>query len=151
MIFHIGRMYGNENLSLFPGTLAVQAFFIISGYLITQSFERSRTLKDCSIKRLRRIVPGLYFLIFNGSLWTLIVEVFFYIFIPILCFVFRSRIIIGAIVSIILSTIAKYILIKYQTIIEMNVPNFIYNALLKEYSSLFTTLSFSYLGSFYIN
>lgn len=91
MIFHIGRMYGNENLSLFPGTLAVQAFFIISGYLITESFERSRTLKDYSIKRLRRIAPGLYFLIFNGSLWTLIVEVFFYIFIPILCFVFRSQ------------------------------------------------------------
>jgi peptidoglycan/LPS O-acetylase OafA/YrhL len=40
------------------GNLAVMAFFIISGFLITQSFERSRTLRSYMEKRVRRIYPG---------------------------------------------------------------------------------------------
>lgn len=43
-------------LVLFPG---VPIFFFISGYLISQSFETSRSLKSYSIKRLLRIYPAL--------------------------------------------------------------------------------------------
>jgi peptidoglycan/LPS O-acetylase OafA/YrhL len=40
------------------GNLAVMAFFIISGFLITQSFERSRSLVSYMQKRVKRIYPG---------------------------------------------------------------------------------------------
>jgi peptidoglycan/LPS O-acetylase OafA/YrhL len=40
------------------GNLAVMAFFVISGFLITQSFERSKTLRRYLTKRVRRIYPG---------------------------------------------------------------------------------------------
>jgi len=40
------------------GNLAVMAFFVISGFLITQSYVRSRTLLRYIEKRVRRIYPG---------------------------------------------------------------------------------------------
>jgi len=40
------------------GNLAVMAFFIISGFLITQSYERSRSVRSYCGKRIRRIYPG---------------------------------------------------------------------------------------------
>lgn len=40
------------------GNLAVMAFFVISGFLITQSWERSTTRRSYFEKRLRRIYPG---------------------------------------------------------------------------------------------
>lgn len=40
------------------GNLAVMAFFVISGFLITQSWERSRTARSYFEKRIRRIYPG---------------------------------------------------------------------------------------------
>lgn len=40
------------------GNLAVMAFFIISGFLITQSWERSRSAASYMSKRIRRIYPG---------------------------------------------------------------------------------------------
>jgi len=127
---------------LISSTLAVQAFFVISGFLIFQSYERSRTLQSYAAKRIRRIYPayaavillcgfglslasslpaGAYFtdarlwhylaanLIFlnflgselpgvfannpiqavNGALWTLKIEVAFYIAVPICVWLFR--------------------------------------------------------------
>jgi peptidoglycan/LPS O-acetylase OafA/YrhL len=41
------------------GGLAVKVFFIISGFLITQSFDRSKDIKKYSIARILRIFPGL--------------------------------------------------------------------------------------------
>ncbi|MFQ1701371.1 acyltransferase family protein [Loktanella agnita] len=41
------------------GTLAVYAFFILSGFLIANSFERSRSQADFIIARMLRILPGL--------------------------------------------------------------------------------------------
>lgn len=43
--------------SLTFGAIAVHGFFLISGYLLVQSFEHS-TLKDYAIKRVLRIYPG---------------------------------------------------------------------------------------------
>ena len=41
------------------GTVAVAIFFVISGYLIAQSFERSRSVWRFAKARILRIVPGL--------------------------------------------------------------------------------------------
>ena len=40
------------------GELAVDGFFLISGYLVVQSFERSDTVLNYLMKRIRRIYPG---------------------------------------------------------------------------------------------
>jgi peptidoglycan/LPS O-acetylase OafA/YrhL len=40
------------------GNLGVMAFFIISGYLITQSYERSSSVRSYFKRRVRRIYPG---------------------------------------------------------------------------------------------
>ena len=41
------------------GNVAVHGFFAVSGYLVTGSFTRSRDLPQFSLRRARRIVPGL--------------------------------------------------------------------------------------------
>jgi peptidoglycan/LPS O-acetylase OafA/YrhL len=46
------------------GELGVYIFFIASGFLITASLLRSRTLKSYFTKRLLRIIPGLAFVVF---------------------------------------------------------------------------------------
>ncbi len=56
-------------LVLFPG---VPIFFFISGYLISQSYEYSRTLKSYSMKRILRIYPALVASVFVGALLILI-------------------------------------------------------------------------------
>lgn len=113
-------------ISVFPG---VPIFFLISGYLITMSYEKNQNIWIYSKNRFLRIVPGLYFNFFisliilwyfgefldvsfvkallwsiaqltlfqfynpefikdfgvgtiNGSLWTISVELFFYILLP---------------------------------------------------------------------
>lgn len=47
-----------SNGQIEASTLAVDGFFIISGYLITKSWEHSKGLIDYVTKRLRRIYPG---------------------------------------------------------------------------------------------
>jgi len=44
-------------------TLAVNAFFIISGYLVTKSLFKSSSLKEYFIKRALRIIPAYWFVI----------------------------------------------------------------------------------------
>jgi len=64
MIFHTGVLFDVNILKPFPGGLSVSCFFVISGYLIFTSYERSKSLKDYIIKRIKRMVPGLYVLTF---------------------------------------------------------------------------------------
>jgi peptidoglycan/LPS O-acetylase OafA/YrhL len=121
-------------LKAFSGPLAVQGFFVISGFLIFASYERSKSLGDYFAKRARRILPGywlstavciviavyfthglrfgkflfanLTFMNFlqpeiagvfpnnpehflNVSLWTIKVEIMFYIAVPIVVWIGR--------------------------------------------------------------
>ena len=121
--------------------MAVKAFFVVSGFLIFMSFERSSSLRDYAVKRIRRIYPAyftvvmlcaiglvavgslnvadyfstawikyvvanLLFLNFlhptlpgvfegnkmpevNGALWTLKIEVLFYLSVPLFAVLFR--------------------------------------------------------------
>lgn len=71
MVFvsHAHDLSGQAALSILSATvsstMAVQAFFVISGFLIFQSYDRSSTLSSYSIKRIRRIVPGYATVIFG--------------------------------------------------------------------------------------
>lgn len=147
MVFltHAHDLSGQQALSVLSvvisSTVAVQAFFVISGFLIFQSYEKSSSLSSYFTKRARRILPGyvtviisctilLYFVgnlplsdyvtnselwrylaanlaflnffaptlpgIFdgniirgvNGALWTLKIEVTFYVAVPICVWLF---------------------------------------------------------------
>ncbi|WP_339383305.1 acyltransferase family protein [Oculatella sp. LEGE 06141] len=61
-VFHINTLTGefesiNRAIVLLSGS-AVHIFFIMSGFLIFMSFERSKSLKEYTIKRVRRIYPA---------------------------------------------------------------------------------------------
>ncbi len=150
MIAHMFILSGNdsweESAVLFDtiAEIAVDSFFIVSGFLIFMSFERSSSLKSYTLKRLQRIYPAyitvvvvtaivlflvssqslagyfslewIKYLIYNsffvnflhnwlpgvfehnamqavnGALWTIKIEVMFYISVPILVlFVIRKN------------------------------------------------------------
>ncbi len=61
-ITHIAILSGNNTMAeiglLFSSELAVDAFFVISGFLIFMSFDSSRTVREFAFKRVRRILPG---------------------------------------------------------------------------------------------
>jgi peptidoglycan/LPS O-acetylase OafA/YrhL len=157
-LFHISVLSGAAELrwmNLLPGTLAVQCFFVISGFLIFMSYERSSSIRTYVEKRIRRIAPayvlavvgaafllatmselsvGEYFsnagtwryLVYNlalanfkapdlpgvfpgnlendinGSLWTIKIEVGFYILVPALVWLVRRhgyRSVLGAVIA----------------------------------------------------
>lgn len=61
VVFHMGLLSAVPSLAwtqYVSATFAVQAFFVVSGFLVTMSFERSSSLWSYSIKRIRRIVPA---------------------------------------------------------------------------------------------
>ncbi|NYE24230.1 acyltransferase family protein [Pigmentiphaga litoralis] len=61
MLFHIGMLSEApelRGLSLISGAFAVNAFFIISGFLICMSCERSSSMFSYALKRLRRVYPA---------------------------------------------------------------------------------------------
>jgi peptidoglycan/LPS O-acetylase OafA/YrhL len=148
LFFHVHELSQKAALGflnrIFNGGRAVDAFFIISGYLIIKSYQRSSSTKEYFIKRIKRIYPayltiillcalsgflvssytiadyfgsaGLYkyilanlvflnfihptlpgvfennfFHVVNGSLWSLKVEVGFYILLPLIVYL-RSKI-----------------------------------------------------------
>ncbi|MAM87367.1 MAG: acyltransferase [unclassified Hahellaceae] len=144
-LVHVWELSGFAALAwlgeIFSSRVAVSAFFVISGFLIFRSFERSASHKAYAIKRFRRIYPayafviilsavGLFFvstvpaktyfslawleyllanLVFlnflqpdlpgvfngneltavNGALWTLKIEVMFYMAVPVLIWLAR--------------------------------------------------------------
>lgn len=45
---------------LFSSTVAVKAFFVVSGFLIFMSFERSSSIRSYFVKRVRRIFPAYF-------------------------------------------------------------------------------------------
>jgi peptidoglycan/LPS O-acetylase OafA/YrhL len=150
MIAHMFILSGNadwEGSAVFfdlVAEIAVDSFFIVSGFLIFMSFERSSSIKSYALKRLQRIYPAyitvvlltsivlflvssetlsgyfslewVKYLIYNsvflnflhnwlpgvfeqnamqavdGALWTIKIEVMFYIFVPILAlFIVRKN------------------------------------------------------------
>lgn len=61
----IYRLSGDQTLL---GGMAVGGFFIISGFLVTQSLSRSRSLFDFAVKRMLRIIPALVFVVLVSAL-----------------------------------------------------------------------------------
>lgn len=56
--------YFQDYLIYFNTRLAIDGFFVISGFLIAKSYENSPSLKIYLIRRIKRIVPAYAFLIF---------------------------------------------------------------------------------------
>jgi peptidoglycan/LPS O-acetylase OafA/YrhL len=148
VFFHSAELSGEKSLQffnkLFDAEKAVEAFFIISGYLVMKSYYRSSSVKSFFIKRVKRIYPAyfaivlacaafgflvsnywmscyftapefykyiianLFFLNFlqptlpgvfdnnlftaiNGSLWTLKIEIGYYLVVPVIVYL-RNKI-----------------------------------------------------------
>ncbi len=140
--YELSRAEGLRFLSqILSSQVAVEAFFVVSGFLIFMSYEKSADIRKYAFKRARRIYPGyvavvvlcallgyflssldarsyfsvdfvkylaanLVFLNFlhpnlpgvfsgnahievNGALWTLKIEVLFYLSVPLFAFLFR--------------------------------------------------------------
>jgi peptidoglycan/LPS O-acetylase OafA/YrhL len=62
VLFHIGLLSAASALGplrdYVSATFAVQAFFVVSGFLVTMSCENSSSLRSYAMKRLRRIAPA---------------------------------------------------------------------------------------------
>lgn len=50
-------------------TFAVQAFFVVSGYLVTMSFEKSSSLKEYWKKRILRLAPAYIFVVVGAAIF----------------------------------------------------------------------------------
>jgi len=164
--------------NIFSAEIAVRSFFIISGFLIFMSYEKSKTMSSYFSKRIRRIYPAYAFVIIisiitgliftsipikeylsfetlkylisnllflnflqpnlpglfvenpitavNGALWTLKIEVMFYMLVPFIVLVFnrigRIKVIIGIyILSLFYSytLFHFYDLLKYSFLMEL--------------------------------
>ncbi len=72
VIVHLGALTQNTNIKVVSGyfdpKLAVDSFFIVSGFLIFMSYENSQSVKIYFHKRLRRIFPGYIFVILISSI-----------------------------------------------------------------------------------
>lgn len=62
VVYHTGILSQQPSLSWMPawvsGDLGVQGFFVVSGFLVTMSYDRSRSLQSYFEKRARRIAPA---------------------------------------------------------------------------------------------
>lgn len=56
-------------LKFFNTRLAIDGFFVISGFLIAKSYEHSNSIKDYIFKRIKRIVPAYVFVILFCALF----------------------------------------------------------------------------------
>lgn len=156
-------------LDIFSAEIAVKSFFIISGFLIFMSYEKTKNISSYFSKRIRRIYPAYAFVIFisiiigliyssvsiqeylsfltlkylisnllflnflqpslpglfvensitavNGALWTLKIEVLFYILVPLIVKIFNRIGHIKTIISIyILSLVYSFALLHWYEI-----------------------------------
>lgn len=144
---------GGYIINMLAHITGVPIFFLISGFLITMSYEKNQDLKEYAKNRILRIFPGLYVNIFigiailsyfgfvdynyqffswllaqltvvqfynvemfrgfgvgviNGSLWTISVELTFYIILPFLYFIFYKNKIFFALLAVISFIIWNY-------------------------------------------
>ena len=71
VVFHIGILSQAPLLAWMhryaSAEFAVQAFFVVSGFLVTMSFENSSSLRSYASKRLRRIVPAYVFVVVGAA------------------------------------------------------------------------------------
>ena len=61
VLFHTGLLSQARGLAWtahVSATFAVQAFFVVSGFLVTMSYENTRSARSYFLKRLRRIAPA---------------------------------------------------------------------------------------------
>lgn len=145
-LIHSYELSGFQQLkwvaSILSSTVAVKAFFVVSGFLIFMSFERSSSFCSYAVKRIRRIYPAYFTIVMlaalglvmmssknvsnyfsfvwikyvvsnllfmnflqpalpgvfeanklaavNGALWTLKIEVMFYLAVPVFVWLFRK-------------------------------------------------------------
>jgi peptidoglycan/LPS O-acetylase OafA/YrhL len=64
---HLGTLSASKDLKIFehsPIEIAVFGFFIVSGFLIARSYDRSSSLKSYLKKRIKRIVPAYLLVVF---------------------------------------------------------------------------------------
>lgn len=141
---HLGALSASDQLTILtysPVEVAVFSFFVVSGFLIARSYERSSSLKSYAKKRFNRIVPAYLLVVFlcaillslvstlsfseyfsntqvykylfwnslfmnfkapwlpgvfgnqavNGALWTLKIEMCFYISVPLMFLLFGKN------------------------------------------------------------
>jgi peptidoglycan/LPS O-acetylase OafA/YrhL len=75
-LFHASRLSGERDLrwisSVLSSEVAVEAFFVVSGFLILMSYERSSSMYSYIGKRVRRIYPAYFVVVMLCalSLWT---------------------------------------------------------------------------------
>ena len=195
-------LYLGEILRYFPG---VPIFFMISGYLITMSYENNPTISDYIKNRILRIYPGLYvsFLIsasilyvfnqfdhvsfnsifmwtcaqltfvqfynpefirdfgvgvINGSLWTISVELAFYIVLPIV-YIFLKKNFIKRFTILMLISLSFYFYIQnistktllYEKLIGVSILPYLFYFLIGMYVFQFRSKVFKYIeDKFYI-
>jgi peptidoglycan/LPS O-acetylase OafA/YrhL len=68
---HSHSISGSYNLRIFSylsSAIAVKSFFIISGFLIFMSYQNSSSIKNYFFKRIRRIYPAYFVMIFLSAL-----------------------------------------------------------------------------------
>ena len=71
VIHHMGMLSRAPSLAWtthISAPFAVQAFFVVSGFLVTMSFESSPTVLSYALKRLRRIAPAYVVVVAGGAL-----------------------------------------------------------------------------------
>jgi peptidoglycan/LPS O-acetylase OafA/YrhL len=71
VLFHIGLLSQAPQLTglhrYISSTFAVQAFFVVSGFLVTMSYENTKSLMDYGKKRLLRIAPAYVVVILTAA------------------------------------------------------------------------------------
>ena len=191
VFLHLKHLSGNQELYYWFGHLdwlssrAVPAFFIVSGFLIFMSFDKSTNVKDYTRARVLRLYPAFFLLIVlcvligyinadgrpdfwgtaikyiaanlvflnflqpslpylfsenevgvvNGALWTLKIEVMFYILVPFLYYIFKrfnqkimlSLLFLSSAVYIFsLSLIESQLNIELPTALQNQLPSFLH-------------------------
>lgn len=72
MVFHVGVLSQEPSLAWatgwVSGTFGLQGFFVVSGFLVTMSYDRSRSLSSYARKRAQRIAPAYVTVVLGAAL-----------------------------------------------------------------------------------